>query len=915
MKTLRLHFVLFSLLYTLSTMAQQTAQVTWAINSTTTVNSSVTGDLTAPALSLNNTEIRDYAGTGTTTQAESLTGVARLRPSLTTYNQTWPASQATEISDLYIQFQVAPATGKDLSVSSIAFLISGSGASNMRACIYYSTDPTFTVKTRLPYRVDENLLRADGTSATGIDVVSQTINQAVKSGETFYVRIYPYYYNSSTVSNSKYILLRNVIIRGTTAQSGSAFTASLSTSNPSSIAKTSANVSGEITSDGGASVTERGFVWNTTGTPTTSDNKMAVGSGTGTFSAQLTGLTSDTKYYLRSYAINSVGTSYGNVVSFTTASTAPAFPGAEGFGKYTTGGRGGRVIYVTSLEDSNTEGTLRWAINQTGSRIIMFKVSGTIILNSVLNINSGDVTIAGQTAPGDGICLRGYSTFVQADNVIIRFMRFRMGDLLDINADGADAFGGRQHKNIIIDHCSTSWSTDECSSFYDNENFTMQWCIISESMRLSKHAKGPHGYGGIFGGKNASFHHNLLAHHDSRTPRFGPGVMYQGKDTVDMRNNVIYNWSGNGCYAGEAMKINIVNNFYKPGPATPTGSKRGRIIAIDKKTGLAPTDDFYPINNVWGKYFINGNYIDPATSSSSSDITVCNNASTNNWDYGVYNQMLSSYNLTPTEKSALKLEAPISAGDITTHSAQTAYEKILAYGGCSLTRDPLDDRIINETRTGTALYKGLSPYNGLESVTYPAGTVIGSTTLTVETTIDWKSSGYPKYGIIDSQSDLKPADAATDWSPWPTLTSTAAPTDTDADGMPDAWETANGLNANNPADGQLKTIDGLYPNIEVYLNSIVSDITLNQNKDAITSVTETKSDSCKTKAIYNKLTEEINVLTNDEVKQVSVFSITGDLIMLQTKKNFSIIGIPSGVYIIKSEEANGDISTNKILKI
>jgi len=254
----------------------------------------------------------------------------------------------------------------------------------------------------------------------------------------------------------------------------------------------------------------------------------------------------------------------------------PAFPGAEGHGRYTTGGRGGDVYIVTSLEDKLQNGTLRYGIEKlSGKRTIIFQVSGTIHLNGDLKIKNGDLTIAGQTAPGDGICLAGYPVFLEADNVIVRFMRFRMGNKEDVSADGADAFGGRYHRNIMIDHCSMSWCTDECVSFYQNENFTLQWCLISESLRLGGHTKGPHGYGGIWGGMKASFHHNLLAHHDSRNPRLGPGVnSTKENEIVDMRNNVIYNWCGNSCYGGEAMHVNIVNNFYKPGPATPTGTSK-----------------------------------------------------------------------------------------------------------------------------------------------------------------------------------------------------------------------------------------------------------------------------------------------------------------------------------------------------
>lgn len=561
----------------------------------------------------------------------------------------------------------------------------------------------------------------------------------------------------------------------------------------------------------------------------------------------------------------------------------PAFPGAEGHGRYVTGGRGGRVVKVTSLNDDVYEiGTFRWALDQPSPKTIVFEVSGTIFLNSALKISKGDVTIAGQSAPEYGICIAGFPVTVNADNVIVRFLRFRMGDDNVANADGADAFGSRDYENVIIDHCSISWSTDECASFYGMTNFTMQWCLIAESLRLSQHSKGAHGYGGIWGGKEASFHHNLMAHHDSRTPRFGPAVSTQGNDFVDYRNNVIYNWSGNGCYGGEAMNINLIANYYKPGPATPTGIKRGRLLAFDKKTGLVESDDFYPINDVWGTLYIEGNKIDNSTSSG-TDVTVCDNATIDNWTYGVYNQIPSKYNVTMAEKEAMKRTNSIDAGEVTTHDPDQAYNYILNFVGASLIRDELDERIIEETRNGTAAFKGAST---------------------------------DKWGIIDSPYDLMPETAGEDWSPWPEFSSTISESDSDDDGMPDNWELQQGLSP-DVADNNLYTLSPEYTNLEVYLNSLVAHVMVSDIDDVSTGI-----DAVNCIEFYvtpNPVRESAIVYCALPLKMLRIYNQAGD-VCLQFDMNgqFAVVdvsGLASGFCVFSVETVMGNTFNYKVMKL
>lgn len=442
---------------------------------------------------------------------------------------------------------------------------------------------------------------------------------------------------------------------------------------------------------------------------------------------------------------------------------AAAFPGAAGGGMFTKGGRGGEVFYVTSLEDKTVPGTLRYAVTQPGAKIVVFSVSGTIYLSRELEITEGALTLAGQTAPGDGICIAGYPVKVKADDVIIRFLRFRMGDINEVEGD---ALSINDCQNVIVDHCSFSWSTDECVSCYGNTDFTLQYCFITESLRNSVHGKGKHGYGGIWGGTNATFHHNLLAHHDSRNPRFDHDyVNAVCAGPIDYVNNVVYNWGGNSTYGGEGTTkgaggrhINMVNNYYKAGQAT---GPKDRLVNPTTKC-----EDFC-IKHVGGelvpgKFFLSGNYMfgyEEVTKDNWKGATTNDNSvkATTRWTDG----------LTTLEKE---------------QTAEEAFETVLAKAGCSLKRDAIDARIVEEVRQGKYTYKGSNGSTG---------------------------------GLIDTQGDV---------GGWPELKGGEALTDTDEDGMPDTWENEKGLDPKKYGDCKEYTLSKSYTNLEVYLNSFVENL-------------------------------------------------------------------------------------------
>lgn len=455
----------------------------------------------------------------------------------------------------------------------------------------------------------------------------------------------------------------------------------------------------------------------------------------------------------------------GNEPAIDTEALREACVWVQGGGAAATGGKGGLVYIVNTLADTidaasgkPLTGTLRYAVEQAGTRMVLFQVAGTIHLQKELDIRHGDLTIAGQSAPGEGICIAGYPVCVKgASNVIIRFLRFRMGDEAQVEGDALSVYDAQK---VVIDHCSFSWSTDECVSCYGNTDFTLQYCFIAESLRNSVHGKGRHGYGGIWGGTNATFHHNLLAHHDSRNPRFDHYYVNQTCfGPIDYVNNVVYNWGGNSTYGGEGVKqarqINMVNNYYKPGPAT---SKKTRLLDPTVEcSNCSPYGTVVP-----AKFYLQGNYM-----------------------YGSQQVAADNWQGSTVQTEAVKAATRWTDGlTLLTaeESAEQAFETVLAKAGCSLRRDAIDTRIAEEVRTGTAACKGSNGSTG---------------------------------GLIDTQADA---------GGWPDLQAGEAQKDTDRDGIPDAWEEAHGLNPLSNADGKAETLVSGYSNLDVYLNDIVKHL-------------------------------------------------------------------------------------------
>ncbi|WP_210519129.1 T9SS type A sorting domain-containing protein [Hymenobacter terricola] len=545
-----------------------------------------------------------------------------------------------------------------------------------------------------------------------------------------------------------------------------------------------------------------------------------------------------------------------------------AFPGVEGAGRFVSGGRGRAatpttVFEVTSLADTNTPGTLRYAISQSATtavyRTIVFRVCGTIHLTARMSIPR-NTTIAGQTAPGDGICIADRQVAVSGDNVIVRFVRFRLGDLYPqtsgggmVNGNGdEDAFDSQEHKNIVVDHCTMSWSEDEAFTFYGaaTDSMTLQWNLISEPLNYSYHFETGdpdyerHGYGGIWGGRRASFHHNLFAHCNSRTPRWN-GTRYGAaiaSENCDFRNNVIYDWgTGANVYGGEGGNYNMVNNYYKYGPATGTStSNRSRVMNPYKQT-TAPVLPYAQV-------YLTGNYVD-------GNPTVTNA----NWK-GVTMQ-----GSTQADTVLSKVLTPFNIAPLNTQTAAAAYASVLQGVGCVLpVRDAVDQRIIQDVQSRTG---GLIDVQG----------------------------GYPAHVTPYSVSQAA----------WPTLSCGPAPADSDHDGMTDAYELTNGLNPSNASDRQVIATNG-YTNLENYLNGLVAVVTATKPTGAIVeplhlypnpaseqlTVVHPKSTAAARLTVYNFVGQRVATLTPTAGGLTTLVNIgalaKGNYVVVYTDANVSL---------------------------
>jgi hypothetical protein len=455
-------------------------------------------------------------------------------------------------------------------------------------------------------------------------------------------------------------------------------------------------------------------------------------------------------------------------------SEIPAFPGAEGGGKFSFGGRGGRVIVVTNLNDDG-KGSFRWACEQGGARIIVFNVAGIIRIKSPVIIRAPYITIAGQTAPGDGVCIAGETVWINTHDVIIRYMRFRRGETWVGRRD--DAIGGNPVGNIMIDHVSASWGLDENMSMYRHMyndstgaieqklptvNITIQNSIFAEALDTWNHS-----FGSTLGGENCTFMRNLWANNAGRNPSIGWYGIF------NFVNNVVFNWVHRSIDGGDyRAQYNIINNYFQPGPATPKNNVGHRILKPESGRSKLKYQ-------VYGRAYVNGNIMDGYP-----EITK------DNWNGGVQVEEL---NNAGPNASEMKWNSPLPMPAMTIMNASDARKYVLANAGATLpVRDAVDTRIAKQVATGKIEYS--------DNVVLP------------ETQFKHRREPIDSYkkGII---TDPSQAGGYPDYKG-------IAYRDSDNDGIPDEYETKNGMNVKDASDAAKIGKNG-YSNIENYLNSVV----------------------------------------------------------------------------------------------
>jgi len=485
----------------------------------------------------------------------------------------------------------------------------------------------------------------------------------------------------------------------------------------------------------------------------------------------------------------------------------PAFPGAEGGGMYTFGGRGGRVLTVTNLNDDGP-GSFRWACEQGGARIVVFNVSGIIKLKSPIYVRAPYITIAGQTAPGEGVIIAGESFQVDTHDVIVRHMRFRRGETLVWHRE--DSFGGNPVGNIMIDHCSCEWGLDENISFYRHMfdlgdgkakrkeptvNVTIQNTISAKALDTWNHA-----FGSTIGGENTTFMRNLWADNTGRNPSIGWGGVF------NFINNVVYNWVHRTADGGEYTTMsNFINNYYKPGPLTPKDTPVGhRIVKSESRSvNLFPFKQF-------GRVYAKGNIMEGYP-----EITK------DNWNGGIQTADKDG-EMNETEIALMRSNEPFVMAPVTIMGAQEAFNWVLSNVGATLPcRDIVDQRICEEVRTGVAYYvqdyeKGLQKIEKkTKKPQYPYGSTWGLREQSKNEDGLFKYRRLPKdsykQGIITDPRQMGGYPVYKKWTAWK---------DADGDGMPDEWERANGLNPNDASDANKDCTGDGYTNIEKYINGI-----------------------------------------------------------------------------------------------